>query len=284
MRLRTILWIAALIVGGNAATSAALECDRPCLRAVVTQYLDAFVAHQPTAVFAPNFKYIEDTIETKARDGFWKQATKLRPYRFDILDVRQSLAGTMTIVEVDGAPAMVAAIAKVVDRRVTQLETLIAHNVKEGVLFDIENLLFKHPAVLSTAIVGYPDPRLGERACAFVVLRPGQTLDLSDVRFIDSSGLGLMVRAKKLASQRGLNLAFRGLQPAVRNVVHVARLETFLHSQQLPASRSASQRSSAPNKILEADNDRVTTSLLYASRGGILPEPVTNPEFAASNE
>lgn len=44
---------------------------------------------------------------------------------------------------------------------------------------DIENLLFRHPAILSAAIVGYPDSRLGERACAFVVLRPGQTLDLS---------------------------------------------------------------------------------------------------------
>ena len=49
-------------------------------------------------------------------------------------------------------------------------------------VFEIENLLFKHPAVLSAAIVGYPDPRLGERACAFVVLRPGQTLDLADVQ------------------------------------------------------------------------------------------------------
>src|SRR5438309_10384734 len=113
MRLRTALWIVALIVGGNAATSEALECDRTCLRAVVTQYLDAFVAHQPTAVFAPNFTYVEDTIATKAGDGFWKEATKLRPYRLDILDVRQGLAGTMTIVEVDGAPAMVAAIAKI---------------------------------------------------------------------------------------------------------------------------------------------------------------------------
>jgi cyclohexanecarboxylate-CoA ligase len=49
-------------------------------------------------------------------------------------------------------------------------------------VFDIENLLFKHAAVLSVAIVGYPDPRLGERACAFVVLRPGQTLELGDVQ------------------------------------------------------------------------------------------------------
>jgi cyclohexanecarboxylate-CoA ligase len=28
------------------------------------------------------------------------------------------------------------------------------------------------------AIVAYPDERLGERACAFVVLKPGQDLDL----------------------------------------------------------------------------------------------------------
>lgn len=47
---------------------------------------------------------------------------------------------------------------------------------------DIENLLFKHPAVLAAAIVGYPDPRLGERACAFVVLRSGQTLDLASLQ------------------------------------------------------------------------------------------------------
>jgi cyclohexanecarboxylate-CoA ligase len=47
---------------------------------------------------------------------------------------------------------------------------------------EIENLLFKHPAVLSVALVGYPDPRLGERACAFVTLRPGHHLDLQAVQ------------------------------------------------------------------------------------------------------
>jgi cyclohexanecarboxylate-CoA ligase len=47
---------------------------------------------------------------------------------------------------------------------------------------EIENLLFKHPAVLAAAVVGYPDSRLGERACAFVVLRPGQTLELTAVQ------------------------------------------------------------------------------------------------------
>jgi cyclohexanecarboxylate-CoA ligase len=43
---------------------------------------------------------------------------------------------------------------------------------------EIENVLLKHPAVSGTAVVGIPDPRLGERGCAFVTLRPGQSFDL----------------------------------------------------------------------------------------------------------
>jgi cyclohexanecarboxylate-CoA ligase len=49
-------------------------------------------------------------------------------------------------------------------------------------VFEIESLLHQHPAVAAAAIVGYPDERLGERACAFVVLKPGQQLGLPDVQ------------------------------------------------------------------------------------------------------
>jgi len=38
---------------------------------------------------------------------------------------------------------------------------------------EIEELLYRHPAVADCAIVAMPDKRLGERACAFVTLRPG---------------------------------------------------------------------------------------------------------------
>jgi cyclohexanecarboxylate-CoA ligase len=46
---------------------------------------------------------------------------------------------------------------------------------------EIENLLYRHPAVRQVAIVGVPDPRLGERACAFVVLREGVHLDFAEM-------------------------------------------------------------------------------------------------------
>lgn len=47
---------------------------------------------------------------------------------------------------------------------------------------EIEAVLAQHPAVKGAAIVGYPDDRLGERACAFVVLREGRSLSLQDVQ------------------------------------------------------------------------------------------------------
>jgi cyclohexanecarboxylate-CoA ligase len=39
---------------------------------------------------------------------------------------------------------------------------------------EVENLLYRHPKVQDAAVVAMPDPRLGERACAFVVPRPGE--------------------------------------------------------------------------------------------------------------
>lgn len=47
---------------------------------------------------------------------------------------------------------------------------------------EIENLLYKHPAVAAVAVVGYPDARLGERGCAFIVPQQGRSIDLAGVQ------------------------------------------------------------------------------------------------------
>ncbi|GAB3626212.1 cyclohexanecarboxylate--CoA ligase [Pandoraea terrae] len=43
---------------------------------------------------------------------------------------------------------------------------------------EIEALLYRHPAIAAAAIVAYPDERLGERACAVIVTKPGEAIDL----------------------------------------------------------------------------------------------------------
>jgi acyl-CoA synthetase (AMP-forming)/AMP-acid ligase II len=47
---------------------------------------------------------------------------------------------------------------------------------------EIEELLLRHAAVSEAAVVGWPDPRLGERVGVFVRLRPGTALTIDDVR------------------------------------------------------------------------------------------------------
>jgi cyclohexanecarboxylate-CoA ligase len=55
---------------------------------------------------------------------------------------------------------------------------------------EIENVLFSHPKVANVAVVAMPDPRLGERGCAFVIPIRGETLNLEEVRqWMEQSGV-----------------------------------------------------------------------------------------------
>jgi cyclohexanecarboxylate-CoA ligase len=60
-------------------------------------------------------------------------------------------------------------------------------------VIEVESLLYRHPAVASVAVVAYPDERLGERACAFVTLRPGMQFSFADMR--------AFLEAQKIARQ-----------------------------------------------------------------------------------
>ena len=66
-------------------------------------------------------------------------------------------------------------------------------------VIEIEALLYRHPAVAQVAIVAYPDPRLGERACAFVVPKAGQSLDFASmIDFLKSHKLALQYMPERL--------------------------------------------------------------------------------------
>ena len=74
-------------------------------------------------------------------------------------------------------------------------------------VFEIEALLYKHPAVAQVAIIAYADERLGERACAVVVPKPGATLAFNDM--VD------FLKAQKVATQYiPERLALREAMPA----------------------------------------------------------------------
>jgi cyclohexanecarboxylate-CoA ligase len=64
---------------------------------------------------------------------------------------------------------------------------------------EIEALLYRHPAIAMAAIVAYPDERLGERACAVVVTRPGHAMDLASMTdFLKSQKVALQYIPERL--------------------------------------------------------------------------------------
>ncbi len=67
-------------------------------------------------------------------------------------------------------------------------------------------------------------------------------IDLQDVRFVDSSGLGSLVSGFKNASARNGNLKLSGLQPQVKSMFELTRLhrvfEIFPGSEEALASFS----------------------------------------------
>ena len=46
---------------------------------------------------------------------------------------------------------------------------------------EIENLIFAHPKVKAVTLVAMPDPVFGEKACAFVITKDGQSLEFAEL-------------------------------------------------------------------------------------------------------
>jgi hypothetical protein len=131
--------LASPVLSQNRAAGAA--CDRECLRGMVTQYLEAMVAHNPKALpLAASVRFTEDTKTMPLGEGLWKGASKIGTYRMDFLDVREGQAASHVVVEENGMPVMLALRLKVANKQITEIETLVTRNRTEGAIWAIENL------------------------------------------------------------------------------------------------------------------------------------------------
>jgi hypothetical protein len=137
--MRYTLSILALTMLNPAAYAA--DCDRDCLRGFITQYLNAMVSHNPVPLpLGDRVKFTEDTVEKRLGAGLWRTASGLSKYRQDILDVRQGVAASQVVVEEAGMPVMFVLRLKIVDKKITEVETQITRNRAEGAIFNIDAL------------------------------------------------------------------------------------------------------------------------------------------------
>ena len=116
---------AAILLFGVSAAQAA-ECDRACLRGMITKYVEAMVAHTPQSLpLAPNVRFTEDSRELPLGEGAWKTVTRAGTFRQDYLDVRRGIAASHVELHEEGGQLQYSVILRVVDEKITGIETLI---------------------------------------------------------------------------------------------------------------------------------------------------------------
>ena len=134
--MRSILLSLALVY-----SAAAAECNRACLQGFVTRYLNAMVAHNPGVLpVSGKAKFTENSEELKLGEGLWKNASRIRPYRLDILDVRQGVAASQVVLEEGGSPVLFALRLKVEDNKISEVETMVTRSQKESAIFNVDAL------------------------------------------------------------------------------------------------------------------------------------------------
>jgi cyclohexanecarboxylate-CoA ligase len=73
-----------------------------------------------------------------------------------------------------------------------RLKDIVIRNAENISVVEIEELLFRYPAIEDGTVFGMPDNRTGERVCAVVVLRPEGSVTLEDLRaFCRAEGLSM---------------------------------------------------------------------------------------------
>ena len=137
-----------LIASLSTPAVAAPSCDRECLRGIMTKYLDAVVAHNPQGLpLAKNVRFTENCVDARLGEGIWKTASGLTPYRMDIMDVKQGMVGTHSVIEEGKNTVLLLVRLKVVDKKITEIETQVTRIVPGGQFSNPTELKAVRPAM-----------------------------------------------------------------------------------------------------------------------------------------
>jgi hypothetical protein len=132
--MRTLVVIASLtmLIAGSASAQTRRNpptCDRDCLIAMVDEYLDVLVAHDPKKLpLASSVKFTENGQQLEPGDGLWNSVTARGTYKLYVADVPRGQVAAFTTMREAGMPVMMALRLKVENRRISEIETLIARS------------------------------------------------------------------------------------------------------------------------------------------------------------
>jgi hypothetical protein len=113
--------------------AAANDCDRPCLKNALDQYLSAVIKHDPSAApLSVGFRETDNAVAIRLGTGVWKTVTGLGKLQRRYLDPVSGQAGYFGIVQEQNDPAIVTVRVKVEQKKITEVEWYIVRRGDPG--------------------------------------------------------------------------------------------------------------------------------------------------------
>jgi hypothetical protein len=123
---------------------------RASLEALMNQYLEALVAHEPARLpLSKKVKHTENTIAIPVGDGLWATASDLPTYRLYVCDPQGGQVGLYGYMKENGFPILIASRLRVQKGRITEIENIV---VRQSERPFIEANLLKPRAVFLEAL------------------------------------------------------------------------------------------------------------------------------------
>ena len=111
----------------------AQACDRACLTGLMTQFVGALVAHDPSKLpLADNVRYTEDSRNAKLGDGIWKSVTAYGGFRQDYIDTRKQVAAAHVLLRENETQVLYSVLLHVSAMKIAGIETLVQRVVPGG--------------------------------------------------------------------------------------------------------------------------------------------------------
>jgi len=141
------LWIISIICLSGvfiSSCSSSSPCDRACLEDNVDRYLEAMVVHDASkAPFSENVIFTENTVKLPLTEGLWFTSSSLGDFGIDICDLQAGQVAWVGSVMEHDKPVILSLRLKVVDRQITEAESIVIRDMNEA---NLENFRKTAPA------------------------------------------------------------------------------------------------------------------------------------------
>jgi hypothetical protein len=147
-----VLSLAGFIALASVMSTAAMaqSCDRSCLTGLMTQFVDALAANDPSTLpLADNVRYTEDSRNAELGEGIWQSVTDYGGFRQDYIDTRKQVAAAHLLFHEGDTQVLYSVLLHVENSKIAGIETLVQRVQPGGRL---------QPTELGAPIRGMNDP------------------------------------------------------------------------------------------------------------------------------